>query len=462
MTINKKYKPAFKAVEDSGKGEIVSEIDNVEGYDIYEYIMDNLYIMSKNLSDPNESIILDTLQWFRETFYKLYYVLPADIIIQIFNLIYSSNESISKEALRVVGWACSFQSNMQDVLLENGLLDFLVSNFPEKCTLNLFYNLAALSESSREILIDSGYVEILKSINDPQMTFILATQLYSLVNLPFQNPIPELMSDIFTAFSHIWSNFQIEDRKYSELIIKATNSLLRSNDNFLYAFMEMRIYNYFLEVPEDLNEDDDFYLLSLFKMLTFIINQNEKFAVDLINNKVCDLVEEIVTNDYENFPFSVPKALNFLTDLIFYRPDITENIYDREIPHSVVDILDDLYSDGECMIEAISFVIVMMAMSSPMIFAQLKYIGCYTMLVSNIMSVEEIYWKWAIRVLFRGFVVDKVEENDENRQFLSSCQELVGWLDNLKNDESDEIRNAALQLLVKIFPDYENENDNDN
>lgn len=455
MSIEAVYKTNIDPNENQKKEEITStDFDNEEDYDFYEYVLDNLFIMTKNLSEPNENVVINTLKWFYNTFYHMYYVLPPEPIIQIFNLMNSEDESISKLAFKVILWAVSFESNMQIILLENGLLPYILSNFPEKGTSSLCYQLTARSNEAREILIQNGYLEMLRSMQDPESTYVLANQLHSLVNLPMHEYAIELVSEIFDTFKIIWSNIHHEERKHMHLITVATHKLLKSNQQFLYAFMHMEIFQFFIEVPENLNEKDEPYLEELFKLLTFVINQNEHFAVMLIQNKVVDLAEEVIMNDDCIFIYANFAAMNFLSDLIFYRPEVIENIYNRGIPHCVIDMFEDIQTVGGDLIDALSFIIIMMALSSPKIFAMMKNIGCYTIVVQNVMAVESLYWKWAIRVLFRGFVVGKDEENEDNRQFLAENTDLITWLENLKNEKAIDISSAALQLLVKIFPDY--------
>lgn len=444
----------YKVDENTNKESIISTFEGTEEFDLHEYIMENLFIMTQNLSNPNENIVLETLKWFRSTFYHIYYVLPPDLIIKIFNLINSSNEFISKEAFKVVLWAVSNESNMQIVLLENGLLSYIMSNFPEKGTLSLCYQLTARSKLSRQILIQNDYLEKLRSLRDPESTFSLANQLHSLVNLSLHDIEVNLLSEIFDLFEALWSNLEYDDRKYSRLITDATHMLLKSNIHFLYAFMQMEIFHQFIEIPENLNPNDEPYLSTVFNLLTFIINKNEQFATLLIDHGVLDLTEEIITDEDNLFPNASISVMNFLTDLIFYNPDQIENIYNRAIPHAVLDIFEDLDTTGGDLIDALSFIIVMMALASPKVFSLMSSIGCYTVVVQNVMSVEDLYWKWAIRVIFRGFAQGKDKENEINRQFLCEHDDLIKWLENLKNEKEYDVSSSALQLLMRIFPDY--------
>lgn len=219
----------------------------------------------------------------------------------------------------------------------------------------------------------------------------------------------------------------------------------------------MEFFTPFLHVPSKLDIKDEPYYSTLCKMLRFIINQKEEFAIKLIDHGVVQLIDVIITNENNLFPDASIDAMNFMNDLIFYCPHIIEDVYDREIPHCIADMFDDEFSDGKCIIDALSFIITMMALASPMIFSKMVSIGCYTLIVENIMAIEDLYWKWTIRVLHRGFVTGKDEENQETRQFLGQNDEFIDWLENVKKEGSLDVSNAALTLLVKIFPDYVNE-----
>ncbi|KAK8896858.1 hypothetical protein M9Y10_014783 [Tritrichomonas musculus] len=447
----------YKPEENTKQDGILSKTNEEEDYDIYEHILDNIYTMTEMVSSEDEETQLKALRWFTHTFRGINYPLAPDLIVRIFNLINSNNRFISKEASIVINWAVSFNSAMQDILLANGLLNYIITNFPYKGTTSMSFDLTSQSPTARSTLIKGGYIEKLRLIEESNDLYVFSHQLSSLVKLPFEQMDPDLLSEIFDTFQLLWAHLHQHDNEYNKIITIATQNLLKSNINFLYAFIHMEFFTPFLHVPSKLDIKDEPYYSTLCKMLRFIINQKEEFAIKLIDHGVVQLIDVIITNENNLFPDASIDAMNFMNDLIFYCPHIIEDVYDREIPHCIADMFDDEFSDGKCIIDALSFIITMMALASPMIFSKMVSIGCYTLIVENIMAIEDLYWKWTIRVLHRGFVTGKDEENQETRQFLGQNDEFIDWLENVKKEGSLDVSNAALTLLVKIFPDYVNE-----
>ncbi|OHT12065.1 hypothetical protein TRFO_18262 [Tritrichomonas foetus] len=228
-------------------------------------------------------------------------------------------------------------------------------------------------------------------------------------------------------------------------IASAFFKLIKSNEQFLYAFMSMRMVEPFLDTHTK-NED---YLIIVCRMLTFICNQEEEFAQFLIDHNAIEFVTYIIVE--EEMKRASLDAIVLITDLMFYKPEIIEKVYNRQIPHCVLDMFYDDESCGQCLIEAANFSVVMMALGSQMIFSKLKEIGSYTLIAENVKIIDQMYHKWIIRVLYRGFVTGRDDLNNDLRDFLIENNELIDWIKELKENDSVDLSQSATSLLDKII-----------
>ncbi|OHT11407.1 hypothetical protein TRFO_19136 [Tritrichomonas foetus] len=420
----------------------------LDGDDIYEYIFDELPKYSNMIDSTETCQIIEGLEWMQNVFKRSKYILQPEIIQKILNLMISSeNVEVKILASKVVGWLLSFPSVNIEAFLQHGIIDYIMDIFPAENTLILSYQIVSHSSEARDGLIKCGFLEKLNEIANPDETYHFSMQLSAIVNLPFDNPPPEIASYLFGHFQTLICIFNEynDDYLYSKEIINAFFALVKSCDQFLYAFMAVDMIDYFLNSECD----DESYLSLLFQLLTFICNQTQKYAYSLVEKKAIEFTEKHLAVD---IPEVLTNALIFLTDLMFACPETIDKVFDLEIPITLRDMLEDDETKCGNLIEVLSFAIVMMAMGSPYTYSRMHQLGYYSMIADNVNSIDGLYIKWTLRILCKGFVIGKDTENDELRFSLQANEELITWLESLRAQDSVDIAESAAYLLNKIYP----------
>ena len=135
-----------KHLVDKEKKDFIPEDDQTEQY---EYILENLPHSSEMLFSEDPKIIEESLDWFVETFKNIEYIFEDKILIRLMNLLQNYGDSIKQKTINVLKNISKFESAMQDVLVENGLLDFMFQNYSTDL-LSLYYNLASSSAKNAE------------------------------------------------------------------------------------------------------------------------------------------------------------------------------------------------------------------------------------------------------------------------------------------------------------------------
>lgn len=444
----------FETPETTTKDQLTSDEKDLDSqtFEKYDYIFENIFLYTDLILDSSEEKQLNALKWFSETFDGINYNLSEPILKQLVLLLQSPNPEISHLASKVINWAVSFDSYMHEVLLSNGLIDFLLTSFPEKNTLSICYNLSSTSKESRSILISNGYLDKLKLLHQDETPFKFGHQLHSLVRQPFENLDPKDASMIFGHFQKLWSNLFYHEYKFDRLIASATLSMVQSHIEFLYAFMNMELFHEFMHLPENSDDINDNYVSIVCKIFNYVTNQNIQFAQELIRHNILRFAERVIVKE-KLFRASL-SAIELVTDLMFHCPEKIEDVYEKHIPHEILDMINDQENcSANMIIHSVSFMIVAMAMASPYIYTKMKAIGCYTLIVENIGVVEDLYGKWAIRVIYKGFSMNKVVENEELRTYLAENESLIQWLQQAVDENVLEYKDQALELLNRIFPE---------
>ena len=431
----------------SGNSQIIKfyNDDLSESDDIYQdnSNSENSSFLTK-LASTSADDQIEVLQWMQHEFRQKKEILSDCVLLNLLHLLKSENEIVLFNLSKVIAWSISFQSPNIDFLINHGLLEYIFNFFPGHNTIQYCYHLTAHSALARQKLIQNGYLDALLQLANMDTLHEFSTQLISLTNLPFDDIDPNIMSKIFGLFQHLLMLFN-EDQEFecSDTIITAFHALIKSNKFFLQAFMEANIIEYFIHSE---CQDQD-YTSRFLKMVIFICNENEKYAQKFANNEMIKLIDHYIIDEEQIIS---PLAIKLLTLLVFYCPEITDEVYKSKIPMKIIDMFSDDLSTGGNNIEILSFAVVMMALSSPRVYSKLKKNGYYDLIAQNAWLIDNIYEKWVLRVLCRGFVTGNQNINNELRAYLMSNEELMRWLQDLGRSTSKDIRESSDYLLKKI------------
>ena len=275
-------------------------------------------------------------------------------------------------------------------------------------------------------------------------SYILARLCFSLVNQKIEFDQVNGQK-IFLLFQKLLN--YLKDDSSSPVIIRSFLHLLASNDNFVLAFLHSGMLAPFVELQTE-NEN---YLISLFDMLIFICNFSEKSARHLIDNQIISFIHYFINDDYSDL--LVSKGIDLLSDLVFYIPEAIGLIHDSNL---TIDIIDMFYNNSNAgfLKSVVHFCVIVMALSSPMLYGLLSLQGCYTIIVENVNLIDEIDFKWALRVIKRGFPPGKPEIAEGLRTFMSEDSDFIEWLEMLRACDDIELREAGASLLNQIFPEH--------
>lgn len=438
--------------------------------------LEDLFIcFRKDLENPaiEENVLSQDMLSIFDIIKRTQCLLPENILISIFQLLDSPSRLICKTATRIIEWSLSFYSILSDILLNNGLLEFIFNHFPNNNADSFAYYLMVNHSKGREILIRHGYLDKIPLLLPPiqpnpqlllpnQLAFVnpnekeeiinvqtltnnYISQLIALTKHQFEEIPSEIAQTIFSLFEPLHQLFEC-NLIYASNIITAYYYLIRSNEIFLDPFISSNIMANFISSKCDNTN----FIFKLLILMQFLCNQNDDIAHYLIEIGSIEFAIRNMKVDIDQHGQICSKSIQFITDIMFHCPETICDIYLTAVPELIADMLNDNDTTGFQKVDLLSFVIVMMTLASTEIYVEIaKDYGYYKLLAENIHSVDLQYASWAIRNLYKGFLISNEEDLIHLKTYLSENQDLISWLENL--DDKDENLTEKAQLLLQAI-----------
>lgn len=429
-----------QATENKKKVEHV-DIDTKE-----EYIVENVQYYKDLLFSESNDDVMCSLKWFCDALKDVEYIVDDSVLVRLMELLKENSNEMKEDVLEVIKHLTKFQSSMQNKLFENGLLDYMLSNYERKLNV-LFINCSSTNPDLRLKLIKNKYIEIIEDEFERGDANVadLAKMCRSLVcdELDFMECNGPKIFELFQKLLGF-----LKDDENAKQIISAFLHMLTSNDNFIFGFLQMEMLKLFVE----LETNDEEYLIGLFDLLNIICNSSEEASKYLLEYQIVEFSRFFLTDDYSDLLMT--KVIILLTNLIFYFPQSIEIIQDNRI---TVDILDMYYEDDNKsagFIKAlVNYCVIAMGFSSSIYYNQLNDQGCYTIIVENISLIEPIYYRFTLNVILRGFPNGKPEIKEKLKEFLKENDEFIKWLEFMRSEDNINIKKLAIEILNLIYPE---------
>jgi hypothetical protein len=332
---------------------------------------------------------------------------------------------------------------MISFFIDNGLLDFIRSHFPDFGTIRLFRFLSVNSSLARDSLLNEGHLSSINSLFDTENSTKseIISLSRSLVTLPLN--FDPYGPSIFQLFSRIADLPLDEDLTVEAELASGFVRLLRSNDRFISAFISSELIQRFIQSPATFSD----YYLQFFAMLSLICNCDEDCVGFLIE---CGVIELCALHIDEDDPNVGAAAIELVSDVFLKRPEMMD--LQLEIPEKVVDLYgSQLFANVK--LACVHFVIVTMALASERKFDELVAVGCCGVLLEGINLVQEVEIGWVLRILLRGYRGENVGHAVKYRNQLRLYGEVIEWLEEMRGSSKMEWAGMAATLLNFLFPE---------
>lgn len=424
-----------------------------------EFFVNNLYEedysdpefeeLQKNVSMSINSILdSDNIANLKEDFiflndyieYKDDYVFPSNFVQKVLFFVKEKREAPDIQVvLRLIKFITSYDSIMQQFLLDNGIFDILLPYFPNEEVIDTFSNLACAKAEAKIYLLEISIVDfIIENINDLEhfdwLVILARNILYRNGDFSYEPYVEQFIKLFHIIFSKVNS---IENDSV-EIVISAARDYIEADDNFFNDFIENNYLLLFTKITINTYE----FIRPLLKISEIIIDKKrEDGAQCLIHSKILELIfTKFIYNENQeirNFCFAL------LYILINHNPSIADDSIVQDC-HTIA--LSEFNGDStfQYKISIFKFCCVLIRFASFQNIIELIKEGIVDMLIEDPTVLQrESDWIILIEAVCR---LKNFEDNEiVHNQFISmkNSEDFYNWIQELSASEDCEMAGFA-------------------
>lgn len=375
------------------------------------------------------------------------YIFPHEFIIKI--LLFLKEDQNFQEiraVLRLLKQITAFDSEMQQILIENDIFNLLSPYFLNEEVIDTFSNLSLATNEAKVYLLNSNIIEfIIDNINDEDHFECLILLSRNILYCNDSFSFDEYISQFIQLFHLVLSKFNSYNDASVIASINAIRDYINADENFFDDFISN---DFLLILLNGIIFSYDF-LRPLLRICEIIVdNCKVDGAQYLINNNIIGLIAEIVFNENQEI-----RTLCFiiLYNLVDYSPEIIDDLINDDF-HTIAVSEFNRKSSFRCRSFIFKFCSLLVKSSSEYVI-ELIETGVVNILIENPFILEEDDDDWYILLdaIYRlkyfldyGIVQDQINEMLDNEDFME-------WIDNACQSKAENISSLAFSIRTEIL-----------
>ena len=339
--MNEYFNPDYKNGDASSESKIdrMDECvnDNNSNGQPDEEILERMSENTEMLFSDEKDDIIEGLDWFSDMLQVYPIALDESILKRSLDLLYDDEKEISLSAQYLLFRIVRTNKNDPQFLLDNGILDYISSDFPTRPTIKLLIALINATETTIAMLLDADFAEqiinILKDDDNKDFFADVGDICSALVHINIEQRMPEFTPQILAIFTQLTTTYvqQPFEEEFAITVSEAFSFFVESSSVFLNFFLEHDILSKILFSPTD----DPKFVENILHILSTIARSSEEGCRYIDDKKGLDFAEHYM--DTPNSYVSAT-AIHVLSECLFFLPELSGLYLHRRIIQKCVDL----------------------------------------------------------------------------------------------------------------------------